>query len=334
MASVFSGLINWFWGFTQRTRTLPTEQVTLRRNRIYILPTRHGLLFTLILFVMLLGSINYNNSMGYMLTFFLGSMMMVSILHTHRMLLGLTVKKGKAPPVFVGDNVNFQLWIDNHHQFARYALHWQLGRQARMDPQRQITIIDVAANEQQSFNVTLLAEKRGKMTLSPLTVSSRFPLGLFYVWAYVEFNFTTLVYPAPRGQQTLPQGGQTRENQGEGSPTTGGGEDFIGYREYKIGDSPRHIDWKAVARGQGWLVKQFGGRSLTRLWFRWEDVSHLSVEAALSQLCLWVLLADAQGAQYGLILPQQTIERNSGDQHREACLTALALFGLPQEKSA
>ncbi|OQW93119.1 MAG: hypothetical protein BWK79_12810, partial [Beggiatoa sp. IS2] len=102
--------------------TVPIQQITvLDRKHIYIVPTRQGLLFALILLVMLMGSINYNNSTGYLFTFLLTSMTMVSILHTHRNLLDLRLEAGKVAPVFVGERASFQLWLDNRGQPARHA---------------------------------------------------------------------------------------------------------------------------------------------------------------------------------------------------------------------
>ena len=43
--------------------------ITLTQRRIYILPSKHGIYFGVLMLVMLLGSINYNNSLGYSLTF-------------------------------------------------------------------------------------------------------------------------------------------------------------------------------------------------------------------------------------------------------------------------
>ncbi|MGD8886577.1 MAG: DUF58 domain-containing protein, partial [Gammaproteobacteria bacterium] len=55
--------------------------VDLTQRRIFILPTRQGILFAIVLVIMLIGSINYNNSLGYLLTFLLASVAVVSILY-------------------------------------------------------------------------------------------------------------------------------------------------------------------------------------------------------------------------------------------------------------
>ena len=324
----------WKRFFQRRRDTAQPGPIVLVRRHIYIFPSHFGFLFALVLIVMLLGSMNYNNSMGYALTFLLGSMAIVSILHTHRTLLGLRIEAGKVAPVFAGETAQFQLWLDNRKHAARYALVWLRNDNQKISGLRESSgqpskmTIDLPAEQRISINIAVPSSQRGQLSLGPLTVYTRFPVGLFHAWSYVHLDMSTLVYPQPRGHKTLPLGQQS-ENTGEGSPRDGGGEDFIGYRDYKPGDSPRHIDWKAVAREQNWMIKQFGGMSAAQVWFTWDDVSMLNdLEAALSQLCLWILVAESQGAQYGLKIPGHNFEPNIGEQHREQCLQALATTSI------
>ena len=87
--------------------------VQLDRSRIFILPTATGLLFAVVLLVMLLGAINYANNMGYMFTFLLGSMALVSILHSYRNLAQLQFAAGRAEPVFAGERAAFDIHVGN-----------------------------------------------------------------------------------------------------------------------------------------------------------------------------------------------------------------------------
>jgi uncharacterized protein (DUF58 family) len=323
---------SWLSYFSRRPVT-PTKTVVLNRHQIFILPTRVGFWFALMLLVMLVGSMNYHNNMGYMLTFLLGSLAIVSMLHTQRNLLGLHITVGKVKPLFAGETAQFELWLDNREQSARYSLMWQsrfswrIGSNCQTDD-LELTI-DVPANQPVSLVIPILSTKRGQLFLGPITVYSCFPVGLFYAWASIHLDIATIVYPKPLGKRQLPRD-NTPQNQESGYFCEGNGEDFIGYRDYQLGDSPRHIDWKAVARGQDWLIKQFGGTGTTILWLSWDDLNLLDdLEARLSQLCLWILIADSHNIQYGLKMPHCTVEPHSGLQHREHCLQILALYALP-----
>jgi uncharacterized protein (DUF58 family) len=62
-------------------------------------------------------------------------------------------------------------------------------------------------------------------------------------------------------------------------------------------------------------------------WLEWAALEGLDDETRLSQLCQWVLTADAQRRRYGLRLPDIEIDPALGEQHRIRCLRALAAFG-------
>src|SRR3990172_7968934 len=79
-----------------------SDAVVLGRRQLYMLPTRHGLMFCVLLAVLLLASVNYGNGLGYALTFLLGAVAVVSMLHTHRNLHRLRVAAGPCVPVFAG----------------------------------------------------------------------------------------------------------------------------------------------------------------------------------------------------------------------------------------
>jgi uncharacterized protein (DUF58 family) len=114
---------------------------------------------------------------------------------------------------------------------------------------------------------------------------------------------------------------------GAGTDRGHGQEDFAGLRQYHQGDSPRHIAWKAAARDQGLLTKQFTGRAETELWLDWAQLPpQMGIEDRLSHLARWVLDAHAAGLAYGLRVPGTSVEPATGEAHRERCLETLALF--------
>ena len=100
-------------------------------------------------------------------------------------------------------------------------------------------------------------------------------------------------------------------------------------RAYRAGDPPRQIAWKALARGQDLLTKDFSATASSELWLDWDDARAADVEARLAILAHWVLQADGYGQAYGLRLPGVRIPADRGEGHRAHCLQALALFELP-----
>lgn len=173
--------------------------------------------------------------------------------------------------------------------------------------------------------LSLAAPRRGRLELGRVTVSSSYPLGLFRAWAYVDLRMRCLVYPRPAPRTGAPPLSPRRlSEQGDQGR---GADDFVGFRTYHPGDSPRHVHWKAAARGQGLITKQFGGDRVEELWLDWVLLDGLDTEARLRRLCRWVLDAHGLGRSYGLRLPGTELAPARGEQQRRRCLEALALFG-------
>jgi uncharacterized protein (DUF58 family) len=159
-----------------------------------------------------------------------------------------------------------------------------------------------------------------------VTVTTRFPLGLLYSWSRrVALEQSCLVYPRPAG--SMPRRTRDQETLDSMHGLGAGGDDYIGTREFHPGDSPHHVDWKAVARGEGWHIKQFGGGYQPTTWLDWDTLPGLDTETRLSVLTRWVLDAEHDGMLYGLRLPEKTLAPANGEYHQHECLRALALFG-------
>jgi len=291
--------------------------IRLDRRRVYILPTRQGLLFGAVLLAILLGAINYDNALAFALVFLLAGLGVVSILHTWRNLQGLCVEAGRCPAVFAGEQARFPIGLRNDTGETRPALTLRL-------PDGTETMLDVPSGLHWA-ELSLPAPQRGRLALGRFTVATRFPLGLLRAWSPLELSMDCLVYPAPAPQRGLPPA-QPGAASG-GSEHGQGHDDFTALRPYHAGDSLRHVHWKAVAREQGMYTKQFAGEQAQELWLSWELLPGLATEARLSRLCRWVLEADAAGLSYGLRLPDRNIAPGFGPSQRRRCLEALALYG-------
>ena len=304
--------VQWF-----RRRNEPEQgRIFLTQRRVYILPTKHGFTFAVALVLMLIGSINYNLSLGYVLTFLLAGMAIVSILHTFRNLAHLTLLAGKVEPVFAGDTARFVLHAENGRLESRQAICFACGGEP--------VTIDVPGSATTAVELPVPAERRGWLALPRVTVETRFPLGMFRAWSYVQPAMRVLVYPRP-DDSPLPAA-RPRAEMGDAVSLGAGTDDFSGLRDYQQGDSPRHVAWKAVARGDTMLTKLFSGRASQELVFDWDDLpAGLGEEARLSRLTRWVLLAHESGASFGLRLPGTTLPPASGRDHFMRSLQALAL---------
>jgi uncharacterized protein (DUF58 family) len=321
---MYTALRNRFYSWLFQWRGPESGAVVLVQRRVFILPTRQGLLFALVLLVMLTGSINYTLGLGFVLTFLLAALGVNAMVHTFRNLANLSVTGGRARPVFAGDVADFTVHLQNDSDAGRYAIGLTHDR-------KEAAFVDIGGRATVPAMIGVPARQRGVLRPGRLTLFTRFPLGLYYAWAYLDLDMNCIVYPRP-AFPGLPLPPFT-SSAGSGAERGRGQEDFSGLRQYHMGDSPRHIAWKAAARDQVLLTKQFSGRADTELWLDWEWLpSRMGMEEKLSHLARWVLDAHATGIAYGLRLPGETLDLAVGDTQRDRCLEALALFKQEREQ--
>lgn len=292
--------------------------VMLTQRRIFIIPTRSGLFFGLVLVLMLLGDINYNLSLGYVLTFLLAMMAVMSMLFAFRNLAHLEIRAGRVASVFCGETAFFQLHFHNRSTLTRYQLELRDSTGAQIN-------FDVPAQQETEVAFPHHAAQRGWLPLARLTLSTQFPLGLFYAWSYLHFDTQCLIYPKPLRDAPLPA---VHAPEAAGKNSIAGDDDFAGLRNYTPGDALPRIAWKAYARGLPLQVKQFSTPLGEELWLDFTDTPDVTLEDKLSRMTAWLLAAEAQGLRYGLKLPDGELPVQQGESHCDACLRRLALFKL------
>ena len=307
------------WIFRARFPEKPP--VVLVQRRIFILPSRTGYFFAFVLVLLLIASINYSLSLGYLLTFLLASMGGIAMFHTFRNLVRLSISPGKVEPVFAGETAHFSVVLANP-ALPRYAVGIKRAQIRDAEPE----FGDAEEMSSATFRIPMRADKRGYLKCGRLEIFTEYPVGLFHAWSYVDFGMTCLVYPRPDpGAGALPLDMRAK---GEGNVPVRGDEEFQSLRAYRAGDTPRQIAWKALARGQGLLVKEFGSTASADLWLDYDALHGLSMEERLGRLTWWVIEAERTQMPYGLKLAGRSIRPMLGTKHRDDCLRALALFGL------
>ncbi len=314
-----------FTAWALRARPPERVPVVLGQRRVYVLPSRAGLLYAVSLIVMLIGAINYTLSLGYALVFLLAGLGVVSILHGFRNLAGLVITVGAPEPVYAGATARFPLILHNDSPRTRQRL--RLSLPARLH-QAGVTC-NVAPAGSTRVLLPLPAGQRGWLTLPHVTIETSWPLGLVRAWSYAAPTLACLVYPRPA--DAVPPAPTFGELRNGGLPGDSGDEDFAGLKRHQPSDPPHHVAWKAAARlgpQTPLQTKQFSGNAAQALWIDWDALpAGMPLETRLSILTRWVLDAESAGHAWGLRLPGSEIAQAHGPAHLHACLQALALYG-------
>ena len=163
--------------------------------------------------------------------------------------------------VLQGDTADLAIAVENPGNASLRMLELEIPIPGAVGEERcaraLLARLDPGATKQLDIRTPPL--RRGCHIVGPLAASTGFPLGLVTKSANVPASERTLwVYPRLFGVEFVPVAGEQFQQMGEAiSPRTGGGEDFAGVREYRHGDSRRSIHWRASARQNRLIVKEF-----------------------------------------------------------------------------
>jgi uncharacterized protein (DUF58 family) len=180
-------------------------------------------------------------------------------------------------------------------------------------PEPRGTAHSVVAGGETAIPFTFVARERGSWALGPVVLRIEGTLGLVQHSLRYEPADTMLVTPSLAGVRNLrllaiqhrlrDAGIRSIRKRGEGSS-------FASLREYSVGDDPRHVDWKATARRQKLMTREYtveqgqtvmiavdAGRMMTQL-----ASGVPRFEYALSAATLLASVAVQAGDQVGLML--------------------------------
>lgn len=317
----------------------------------------HGTLLTYCAVALLIavGAFNSNNNLLYWLFGLALGMVIVSGMISGAMLMGLCVEREPVEPAAQGAPVTIRYRVTNRNRFVpAFALTISeepaadAGAPAPSGPAapapRHATLFGPAAGflahvaPGQTVVVEAVAGAlaRGRLALDHYRVTSAFPFGI--VRKSLRFSRPALAYvrPAPADVPvTTLRPPLTARGSGEAaSASVGPGDHFHALREYRPGDSPRLIAWRASARlsgpaGAGLLVRQTTAPVPKRAWLI-VDLAHAPDESHYEQaLCVAaavVIHAEREGLPLGLLIPSIGLDRppRPGRWHAGGLLNDLA----------
>jgi uncharacterized protein (DUF58 family) len=316
-----------------RNQTSSTTH-TLVQRKLYVLPTKAGVMLGITLLVLLIASINFQLNLGYALTFLIAGSALSSLWWGYRNVYGLQLRLGALKPTFQGQRMTVPVLLDNasgqrHRHGVSLAMHRSHGKLAWVHT-------DISATHTTTVELGSVPHQRGWHPLPRIVVESRFPLGVFRIWSYWQPDARVLVYPAPEIPAPPIHFADAQEADKAPAHNTGMAE-HDGVRSYQRGDALRNIVWKktatALATGSGDLVVRNGQQpQAPSLWLDARATGLVDPEVQIARLTAWVLQTHEKHWHWGLRLPSGLrIAPAAGTQHLQACLAALAVDGKPQQ---
>jgi uncharacterized protein (DUF58 family) len=291
-------------------RTLP---ILLTQKKLYVLPTGFGFFTAAMLFLCVLGGLNYNNNLALAFAFLFCALAFLSVHVAHRNLLRLEISHVLVQPAFADGELNVDVGIRPSDARARTCLRgaFEQGCDAEFELPCAATV-----------RFALPAARRGWQALPPLTISTQWPFGLFRVWAHVWPDAQALIYPK---LEANPPELPIHSAQSNGTAAMNGDEDLRNLRAYRPGDAPRQIAWRASARAGELRTRELETPMSADVVLDDQQIQGLAHEAKLSRLAAWCMQAEQANISFTLHLNGQSTGSGIGTTHLGLCLRRLAL---------
>jgi len=291
--------------------------LVLKYRQIFILPSRFGWTLGLLMFAMLMGSLNFNNNLGLLTTFIVAGLASNSMLLAFRNLQQLKILHTGSAPVFAGQTAQLMISLSNTAERERPGLE--------IKHEDCTQVFSLGPGQFAEIAVPLPTERRGWLQPGRLRIQTSHPIGLFEAWSWFWTERPLLVWPRPASHP--PPWPEDADDQFSAlQKARHDGDEFFSLRRWRLGDPLHRVAWKASQRHDKLLSRELRQPQSPELYFDLARVPGVSMEDRISNLTAWVLRAHREQRTWSLRLGAEMLGPASGDRHLHACLRALAEY--------
>jgi len=285
--------------------------------------TREGKRFLLAAVLIAVAAINTGNNLIYLILSLMLSFIVLSYLILRLNLIKLVFEVSPAGPVYAGEPVSVELLIHNKKKTPVYSVI--------------IDAADAAApmycGEIPGFGVfkdrmAMVFRRRGLYGYRDILIQSGFPFILFRKTMPVSINDRVLVYPKLLDVRELIEVIAGRQEEGAVA-VRGRGDEVYSLRAFQYGDDWRKIHWKASARQDGFLIREYAeyaSQKITILLDNHLPYDAVHFENAVSAAASLAKQYIETGYPVRFIAAGKTIPFGSGEEHLRSILGVLALI--------
>ncbi|KAA1175103.1 DUF58 domain-containing protein [Marinobacter salinexigens] len=299
-------------------RRIPrSDNQLLNQKNVFILPTGAGVVFGILLMVMLITGINYQNSLIYLITFLLGAVFVGAMHQTHRNLSGLELTLLQPGEGVAGEDIPFRFRATAGPNDA-VAVRLSVDDSV-------LAPIHISAGQATDVVIPVPSAYRGYLRPDRIRIETRFPFGLLKAWSWMRPASAGIAFPrplaAPDVLSSVPDGSDAD------NVRSVEGNDHADLRPWREGDMSQRVMWKRYARSGQMVVADWEGEQGSPHWLDFDAFPGTDHEMRLGYLAYLVGEREKRGGRYGLNLPGRAIDPDSGASHAQRCMRALAVWG-------
>lgn len=267
----------------------------LLQKDVLVFIYKQGFLYLVLIVITFIAGINYANNLILGFCFLISAILCISFYLTFKQLHGLQIELVTAEVGQVDQPLILKILLKQSAQTVRYLrLNWQ--------EQEHFLYLD---QTQQSLELAVLPEQRGRYELDALKIYATYPLGLVRAWTYLYPKQAVWIAPKADDWQ--------QEHKLQPTPAQDSLDEFKELRNFQHGDSYQNVAWKQVARGQGFLIKMFEAQTNHQhLDIDYQLIPALDHEQKLSLMMGLIEQCEQSGNDYAVILPHARLESGQG----------------------
>ncbi|HET6370358.1 MAG TPA: DUF58 domain-containing protein, partial [Nitrospiria bacterium] len=199
----------------------------------------------------------------------LGATLVLAYILPRRALRGVSALRTLPATAFEGEEIEVAVHLKNAGWTPRYMIEVvDAIPSAEPSLRRPMTFVArLSGGSARDYCYPVTCYKRGVYRVGPLSLRSAYPLGIRSAEKVLsDDQHDLLVYPKTFEIPVFPLAGARLTLSGvEALSKAGGSQEFFGTREYKHGDSLKHIHWPSTARHGSLIVKEFEQRASTEV---------------------------------------------------------------------
>lgn len=230
-----------------------------------------GWIFCAFILVVVISAVSTGNNLLYMVLAALLSTMVVSGVASRLSIGNISVSLRFPDHIFAGDPTQLEITLNNQKRLIpsfslTVAATEQKDRRALRKKAKksssELSLGDLAhfailpARSKAKARVTRAFAQRGVYPVNGFTLRTRFPFGFVERRRFVEASGEVVVYPRPQTLDDFYHLLPLTHGQLE-SALKGNGSDLYAIRRYLSSDHSRYVDWKATAKTNKLMVREF-----------------------------------------------------------------------------
>jgi len=177
-----------------------------------------------------------------------------------RSLTSIQITRSLPSSAREGELLRYTVSVENGSRWGYYYLQLEDWVPFAEDEQRRPFGFIAKLAKVAEFDFSIRCDLRGVHHIGPMSLSSGYPLGIYQHTNTLADSYSEIVvYPNTFDiEQLVFLDSNQSHYQGDRSVVAEGGHEiFMGLREYRRGDSPRNIHWRASARNNTLYTKVY-----------------------------------------------------------------------------